>query len=136
MGSLKQYERQMQQKAELPNRVKQLSHSLESLAELVYHQLPFARTDSESAQAYKARIMEYFDKLFAIEKDLLKQLSEEDQIELADAFAKVDMHCRECLLEMENSKFEPTQEELLAHYEAEEKKFADFAERLDMGEIS
>ncbi len=134
MASLRKHEKGLRQRAELPTMVKQISHSLESLAELTYHQLPFARADNESIEDYKARITGYFDKLFAIEKDLMSQLSDDDQNELAEAFAQVDIQCRESLLEMENSKFEPTQEELLAHYEVEEKKFSDFAEGLNMGE--
>jgi hypothetical protein len=131
MASLRKYERRMQKRDDIPTMVKQLSRSLESLAELTYHQLPFARADQEAVDAYKTRIRAYFEKLTALEKELMQLLPDDDQRDLARAFAEVDLMCRECMLEMENVGDEPTQEELLAHYQAEEDKFEKLANDLD-----
>ncbi len=136
MSSLEGYKRYGRQQAELPIRVKQLSRSLEHLAEITYRQLPFARAEKETPEAYKVRIEAYFDKLYAIEKELFAQLPEADQIELAEAFAAVDMQCKECLRDLEKGNLGPTQDELLEMYETQEAKFAAYAEDPLAGEAS
>lgn len=100
------YDRYKMQSDELPGLIKQISQSLEHLAGLVYDQLPFERGERETIEAYKDRLIDYFEKLHAAQVQAYKQLPEDAQHKYGEIMAEQDVEYHALISDIQRGDYE------------------------------